>query len=64
MILTSLLSTRRPYRDRQKPANGAHALLSPEIGIFFMYYHIDMITHDTAFLEPVGGTGGDKLITF
>ena len=24
-----------------------------------MHYHIDMITHGTAFVEPVGGTVGD-----
>ena len=31
--------------------------------IFYMHYHIDMITHDAAFGEPVGGTGGRKLVT-
>ena len=34
------------------------------LGIFYMHYHIDMITHVTVFGEPVGSTGGDKLITF
>ena len=28
-----------------------------------MYYHIDMITHNTAYDEPIGGTGGRKLVT-
>ena len=27
-----------------------------------MHFHIDMITYDTAFGEPVGGTGGSKLV--
>ena len=30
----------------------------------YMHYHIDTITHGTAFGTPVGGTGGDKLIAF
>ena len=28
-----------------------------------MHYHTDMITHGTAFGEPVVGNGGDRLIT-
>ena len=28
-----------------------------------MHYHIDLITHDRAFGAPVGGTGGNKLVT-
>ena len=28
-----------------------------------MHYHLDMIIHDMAFVEPVGGTGGSKLVT-
>ena len=35
-----------------------------QLGIFYMHYSIDMIKHGTAFGECVGGTGGDKLITF
>ena len=27
-----------------------------------MHYQIDMITHDTTFVEPVSGTGGSKVI--
>ena len=27
-----------------------------------MHYHTDMMTHDMAFGEPVGGTGGSKLL--
>ena len=33
------------------------------IGIFYMHYHIDMITNDTAVGEPVGGTGVSKTVT-
>ena len=28
-----------------------------------MHYRIDMITHGTAFVEPVGGTGWSKSVT-
>ena len=28
-----------------------------------MHYHVDMITHGTAFGKPVGSTGRDRLIT-
>ena len=28
-----------------------------------MHYHVDMITHDTAFGAPVDGTGGSKLVS-
>ena len=28
-----------------------------------MHYHIDMIPHDKAFVEPVDGTGWSKLVT-
>ena len=34
-----------------------------ELGIFYMHYHIDMIRHGPSFGEPVGGTGGSKLVT-
>ena len=34
-----------------------------QLGIFNMHYHIDMITHDTVFGEPVGVTGGSKVVT-
>ena len=27
-----------------------------------MHYHMNMITHDTAFRETVGGTAGSKLV--
>ena len=33
------------------------------LGIIYMHYHIDVTTHDVAFGEPVGGTGGSKLVT-
>ena len=32
-----------------------------ELGIFYMHYHIDMITHGMVFGEPVGGTGGGQV---
>ena len=37
---------------------------SGKLGICYMHYHMDMITHDTALGEPVDGTGGSKLMTF
>ena len=33
------------------------------LGIFYMHYHTDVITHGTAIGEPVIGTG-EELITF
>ena len=27
------------------------------LGIFYMHYQIDMITHDTVFDKSIGGTG-------
>ena len=32
-------------------------------GFIYIQHHIDMITHGTAFGEPVGGNGGSKLVT-
>ena len=32
-------------------------------GLFYMNYHIDVITHDMAFVEPIDGTGGIKSVT-
>ena len=32
------------------------------LGIFYMHYHIAMLTHTTAFGEPVGGTDESKLV--
>ena len=34
-----------------------------ELEIFYMHYHIDMITHEMAFGESVVSAGWDKLIT-
>ena len=34
-----------------------------KLRIFYMHYHIDMITHDTAFGELDSGTGESKLAT-
>ena len=34
-----------------------------QLGIFYMHYHVDMITHDTAFGEPVDDAGRGKLMT-
>ena len=28
------------------------------LGIFYMHYHIDMITYGILFVKPVGSTGG------
>ena len=44
---------------------GHDTLLLQQIArdIFYMHNHIDMITHNTTFGEPVGGTGGSKLVT-
>ena len=40
------------------------ALLLRKIArIFYMHYHIDVITHGTAFFEPVVSTGGIESIT-
>ena len=33
------------------------------LGIFYIHYNIDTITHDMAFDEPVGSTGWSKLVT-
>ena len=55
-MLTSLFSTCRLYRNRQKSA-GHDFLLDSLLGIFYMHFHRDMIIYDTAFGEPVGGTG-------
>ena len=32
-----------------------------QVGILYMYYHIDMITHGTAFDKPVGSTGWSSI---
>ena len=55
IILMSLFSTSRLYRDRMKPANGTQCptLMTDS---FYMHNHIDMITHGTTFVELVGGT--------
>ena len=34
-----------------------------QLVIFYMNYHIDMMTHGTAFDKPVGGTVWSKLAT-
>ena len=34
-----------------------------QLGIFYMHYHTEKITHNTAFGEQVGGIGGSKLVT-
>ena len=42
---------------------GHNALLLRQIARdLYMHYHIDTITHGTAFGEPSGGTGGSKLV--
>ena len=51
---TSLFSTSRLYRDRQKPANRTQC---PPLS------HVDMITHGMPFAEQVDGTGWSKLMT-
>ena len=33
------------------------------LGIFYMRHHIDIITDDIAFSEPVHGIGGSKSVT-
>ena len=43
---------------------GHNALLLWQIARdIYTHYHIDMIIHDTAFDEPIGGTGGSKYVT-
>ena len=61
-ILTSLFSTCRPYRDRQRLLIGHDALLLRQIARDLL--HALSNRHDstwTAFGEPVVGTGGEKL---
>ena len=68
IILTSLISTRRLYKDRQKPATGTQCR---EISVdfarntcrFYMHDHIDVIVRGTAFDEPFCCTGWSKLVT-
>ena len=38
-------------------------LLAVPVGMFYMYYHIDMITHGKAFVEPVSNTVQSKIMT-
>ena len=59
IILSSLFSTYRPYRHRQKPANGTQCLtlMTDDQGSFTCII-TDMVTHGMAFVEPVSSTGG------
>ena len=59
IIAMSLLSTCRPFRDRQKAASGTWCLytLIKKLGIYYIHYHQNMIAHSTAVGEPVCGTG-------
>ena len=42
---------------------GHNALHLRQIAKDILHYHIDMMTNDRAFGEPVSGTGGSKLVT-
>ena len=61
IILTFLFSSCRLYRDRQKPPNKTQcstlSLMTNGCVSFTMHYHIDMVTHSKAFVEPDRGTG-------
>ena len=77
IILKSMFSTCRLYRDRQKSANRFDARLlrqkAKELYMHYVYYidmvthgiiyYIDKGTHGTAFDEPVGSSGRRTFVT-
>ena len=60
IILTPLVSTCRSGTDRSLLMGHNAYSYDRWLGIFYTHYHIDMITHRTAFGKPIIGAGGDK----